>query len=66
MQSNNKPVCNFCGEEIIKPKRAYRSSHNGCIICEECDKILYGKKYKNIEKNQGKALNCIEKLCKIN
>ena len=20
MQSNNKPVCNFCGEEIIKPK----------------------------------------------
>ena len=24
------------------------------------------RKYKNIEKNQGKALNCIEKLCKIN
>lgn len=46
MQSNNKPVCNFCG---IKPKRAYRSSLNGCIICEECVKILYGKTYKNIE-----------------
>lgn len=49
MQSNNKPVCNFCGEEIIKPKRAYRSSLNGCLICEECVKILYGKTYKNIE-----------------
>lgn len=49
MQSNNKPVCNFCGEEIIKPKRAYRSSLNGCLICEECIKILYGKTYKNIE-----------------
>ena len=49
MQLNNKPVCNFCGEEIIKPKRAYRSSLNGCLICEECVKILYGKTYKNIE-----------------
>lgn len=49
MQSNNKPVCNFCGEEIIKPKRAYRSSLNGCLICEECVKILYDKTYKNIE-----------------
>ena len=49
MQSNDKPVCNFCGERIIKPKRAYRSALNGCLICEECVKILYGKTYKNIE-----------------
>lgn len=27
---------------------------------------IWKRKYKNIEKNQGKALNCIEKLCKIN
>ena len=49
MQSNNKPVCNFCGEEIIKPKRAYRSSLNGCLICEECVKILYVKHIKTLK-----------------
>lgn len=63
--TTNVPVCSFCGQKIVYPKRVIRQDFDGPNICEDCVKqcyeTLYEKKaFHGGRKKSGKI--CPEKI----
>lgn len=51
----NKNICHFCGSEIIPPRKGFRSSSSGNVICDNCVRIMYQgiqERTKNTDKDK--------------
>lgn len=37
----NENICHFCGSKIVPPRKGFRSSSSGNVICDNCVRIMY-------------------------
>ena len=59
----NKNICHFCGSEIIPPRKGFRSSSSGNVICDNCVRIMYQgiqERTKNADKDKKQRKQYVE------